>query len=240
MMRPLISAYIKINPGVSILMEKPLGSDGAKKALLAGALDIAVSSKGLTPDEMEKGASIRQFGKTPLAIVTGKGLKIRNITIEDLEKVYTGAMAEWPNGVKVRPVLRPMRDIDTTILKSLSPGMDKAITIAQRRPGMIIAVTDPESNEIVSKTAGGIGASGLTGVITGNDRLTVLTLNGVKPRPETLADGTYPMAKEINFVTTRRTSRAASRFLDFIFSKKGRAIALKTGVLVTAEPGARK
>jgi phosphate transport system substrate-binding protein len=72
MMKPLVETYSKSTPGVSFEMEKPLGSSGALKALLAGVLDIALTSKPLDAEMTGKGAKLRPFGKTPLAIVTQK------------------------------------------------------------------------------------------------------------------------------------------------------------------------
>jgi phosphate transport system substrate-binding protein len=235
MMKPLIAGYGNSFRDVSFVMEKPLGSSGAVKALLAGAIDIAVTSKPLKPEEAAGGAKLRRFGKTPLAFVTGKNVPVKNISVTELEDIYSGKTTKWPNGESIRVILRPNEDIDTYILKGLSPGMAASIAIAQRRQGMIIAVTDPESNEMVSKTTGGIGASGLTGVLVGKIPLSVLTLHGVKPSRRTLADGTYPLAKDINIVTTGSLPPAAARFLDFVYSPRGRAIAEKAGVLITAD-----
>jgi phosphate transport system substrate-binding protein len=235
MILPLMEAYGKDYSDVSFKMEKPLGSSGAIKALLVGAMDIAITSRPLKPEEISQGGKLRYFGKTPLAIVTEKRIPLKNISIKELEDIYSGKTRKWPNGETIRIILRPEADIDTKILRRLSRGMDEAMTKAQNRQGLMIAVTDPESNEAVSKTMGGIGASGLTGVLTGELPLNILALGGVIPSPKTLADGTYPLAKDISFVTTGKLPDAASRFLEFIYSNKGRAIAEKTGVLITAD-----
>jgi phosphate transport system substrate-binding protein len=234
MMKPLMDAYRKAHPGIVFEMEKPLGSAGAIKALLAGALDIAVTSKPLPPEAAAQGAKIRYFGKTPLAIITGKDSYLKNISTAELENIYSGTTRKWPTGETIRVVLRPMHDVDTDILRNLSPAMDAAVTRASRQRGMITAVTDTESNEAVAKTAGSIGASGLTGVVLSKKTLNVIALNGVMPGIKTLADRSYPLAKDIHFVITGKLSPAAAKFLDFIYSDKGRAIAEKTGVLVTA------
>ncbi|MBA4371460.1 MAG: ABC transporter substrate-binding protein [Thermodesulfovibrio sp.] len=234
MMKPLIAAYSKAHPGISIEMEKPLGSSGAIKALIAGALDIAVSSKPLKAEEAEQGATLRPFGRTPLAIVVGGSVPVKDITTPELEKIYSGTTVVWPGGETIRLILRPQEDIDTKILRGLSPGMDEAVTRARKRPGMITVVTDPESNQAVARTIGSIGASGLVGVLVSKPSLSIISLNGIMPSAKTLADGRYPLAKEIYFVTTSRLSRASEKFIDFIYSDKGRAIVEKIGVLVTA------
>ena len=232
MIKPLVEAYAKEVRGVQFKMEKPLGSSGAIKALLAGAIDIALTSKSMTPEQTALGARPRHFGKTPLAIVTEKRVPLKDISTKELEDIYFGRTKKWPNGEMVRIVLRQNEDIDTQMLKELSAGMADAVADAHGRRGMAIAVTDPESLDAVSKTPGGIGAAGLVGVIVSKLPLNILALNGVAPGRKTLADGTYPLAKGIDFVTAGKLSREAEKFLDFVYSNKGRSIAEGSGVLV--------
>lgn len=239
-MKPLIAAYAKSHPGVMLEMHKPLGSAGALKALKAGVIDIAVTSRPLKPGEAAWGLKFRAFGKTPLAIVTGKGVSQKNILTGELEAIYSGVTRKWANGEVIRVVLRPAEDIDTMTLRGLSPGMDKAMSEAQKRQGMIMAVTDPESNEMMLKTAGSIGASGLAGIIVDKLPLNILSLNGVMPTPMALAEGRYPIAKDIDFVTTDKLPDAAAKFLEFVYSEKGCAIVKKFGVLLKADRNAPK
>lgn len=234
-MKPLIRAYTKAHPEVRIEMEKPLGSSGAIKALLAGALDFAVSSKVLKPEEVAQGAIPREYGRMPLAIVAGKKVPKTNITTRELEDIYGGKVRTWPNGEPIRLVLRPDADIDTKILAGLSPAMGKAVKDARSQSGMIVAVTDPESDEMVAKTSGSLGAAALPAFLVENAPLNLLSLNGIKPSVKTLANGTYPLAKDIRFITTRSTPPAAQKFIDFVYSPQGRAIAEKAGVLVITD-----
>ena len=235
MIKPLMKAYGKNNRNISFRMEKPLGSSGAIKALLAGAIDIAIVSRPLKPEETAQGGKLRDYGKTPLAIVVEKKVPLKTISTKELEDIYSGKTQRWPDGETIRVILRPNEDADTIILKTLSPGMTEAVTKAQSRRGMMIAVTDPESNEAVSRTIGGIGASGLTSVVVGKLPLKVIALNDVKPARENLANGTYPLSKEVSFVTTDKLPDAAAKFMDFIYSNKGQSIAKKAGVWITVD-----
>jgi phosphate transport system substrate-binding protein len=240
MLKPLVEAYRKNNREISIVIEKPLGSSGAIKALLANALDVVVSSRPLKPEEITKGAQAREYGRTPLAIITEKSVRKHNITTRELEEIYAGKTSHWPSGEKIRLVLRPREDMDTHILRGLSPAMNAAITAAQSQHGMIISVTDPEAYTAVAKTPGALGATGLASIITEKLQLNTLSLNGVKPTPENLAGGTYPLYKEINFVTTPATKPAALKFVSFVYSPQGRSIAKKCGILITAGVNANK
>jgi phosphate transport system substrate-binding protein len=233
LLKPMVRAYLKTNRDVDVAMEKPLGSSGAIKALLAGALDLVVSSRDLKPEESAQGARLKEYGRTPFVIITEKRVPKQNVTTLELEGIYAGRITQWQNGESVRLVLRPREDIDTHILGGLSPGMHSSLDAAQSRPGMVIAVTDPEAYATVAKTPGGLGATGLVSIIVEKLPLNILSLNGVRPTPKNLANGTYPMYKQISFVTTSRTTPAALKFLNFACSPQGRKIAGNAGILLT-------
>lgn len=240
MMKPMIAAYQKSSKNVRIIMEKPLGSSGAVKALMAGALDLVLSSKPLKPEEVAKGVQQQVYGTTPLVFITEKNIRKSNVTTKELEEIYAGKFTTWPNGESVRLILRPSEDVDSKIIATLSPEMAHAINNARTRPGMLVAVTDPESYAAVSKTAGALGATGMTSIITEKLAVTSLVLNGVIASPQTLANGSYPLAKEISIVTTQKTSPGVNKLISFMLSPQGRAIAAKTGVLVTSGAASHK
>jgi phosphate transport system substrate-binding protein len=234
MLKPMIAAFHKSHKNIHIVMEKPLGSSGAVKALLAGALDLVVSSKPLKPEEIAKGAEQKIYGKTPLVFIAEKNTKKTALTTKELEDIYSGKMTTWPNGDAIRLVMRPNEDVDSKIISTLSPGMTGAMSTARSRPGMIVAVTDPEAYTTIAKIPGGLGTTGMTSIISEKLPVVSLTLNGVKASAKTLASGTYPLAKEISIVTTPKTPPAAHTFITFIYSPQGRAIAAATGVHVTS------
>lgn len=236
MLKPVVAAYKKVNKTAEFKMEKPLGSSGAIQALSNGFLDLVVTSKPLSAEDKAKGLQLKEFGKTPLAIVTERGVTKTDVSVKELEDIYSGTTTAWPNKEKIRVVLRPDGDIDSKIINNLSPAMESAMTAARSRPGMIMGITDPEAYAFVGKTPGAIGATGLTSIIAEKLPLNIMSINKVKPSPKNLANGSYPLAKRIDFVVTSKSSPEALKFLEFVYSKQGRALAEKTGVLVTASP----
>jgi phosphate transport system substrate-binding protein len=237
--KPLIAAYAVAHPAERFEMSRPLGSSGATLALLGGALDLAILSRPLAPEAVAQGASARVYGRTPLLIVTHHAVASTNITRAELEDIYSGRKTTWPDGQPIRIVLRPERETDTKILVGLSPGMARADAFARKQPWAIVAVTDPEANELVAKTPGAIGAATLTSVLVDRLPLNVLALDGVHGTVRELAAGRYAPAKDVIFVTTPRTPPAAVAFVEFAWSAEGRAIAERSGVLVTGAASAR-
>jgi phosphate transport system substrate-binding protein len=233
MMKALLQAYAASHPGERVQMDPPLGSSGSLRALLAGVLDVAVVSRPLLPEEVARGGLSRTYGRTPLLVVTHPGVRKKDITTAELEQIYSGERTTWPDGQRIRVILRPEKDVTTKLLRGLSPGMDRADAVARRRPGAIVAVTDPEADAMVASTPGGIGTASLTSSIVTKLPLNILSLDGVEGTALAVAQGRYTLAKDLIFVTTARAPASALAIVDYAFSAQGRAIAEKVGVLNT-------
>lgn len=80
-----------------------------------GAVDIGVTSRaGKTPERVA-GAVAREIGKAPLVFATSNQNAAANITTQDLVKIYSGKKINWPNGERLRLILRPETDSDTAL-----------------------------------------------------------------------------------------------------------------------------
>jgi phosphate transport system substrate-binding protein len=232
-MRPLLEAYLASHPGASIETRPPLGSTGSMQALLAGALDLAVIARTVRPEEEAQGARGVRYGASPLLIVTHMSVRIEDVSTAELEEIYSGRRTRWPGGEAIRVVLRPAKETNTSILLRLSPGMAGADALARLKPWAIVAVTDPESNQVVATTPGAIGLCTLTSLLGEKEPpLRSVLLDGVEGTTGALASGRYPLSKEVVFVTTARTPPAALAIIEFARSAEGRAVAERAGLLV--------
>jgi len=236
--RILADAFEKQNPGVTVEVLPSLGSSGGVKALIAGAIDLSVSSRALKDKEKEQGAQARVYAKTPLAMVTSTGTQTDMITTEQLAEMYAGTMTNWPSGERVRVILRPMSEIDVHILSSLSLDMAQAVEMAQHRPVLVMATNDQNNAEVLESLEGSIGAVALGQIATEGRRLKVLALDGIVPKAAGPTDPSVgstqenreaiqrsmKLAKSLYLVRLSGTSGTAESFLDFVFSPQGRAI----------------
>ena len=68
-MRILADQFVRKRPDISVVIPDSLGSGGGIKAVLAGALDIALSSRQLKPKEQNAGAKATQYATTPFVLV---------------------------------------------------------------------------------------------------------------------------------------------------------------------------
>jgi phosphate transport system substrate-binding protein len=132
-------------------------------------------------------------------------------------------------------VLRPESEIDTVILKQISPEMNEAVKTALSRRGMIMAMTNQESDDLVETITGSLGVSTLSQIISEKRSSKIISFNGVTPSVRTPADGTYPFVKPFYMVTPSMTSAPVQRFIDFVRSPTGRQILLENGHWVPEE-----
>ena len=228
-MRLLGAAFEKNNPGVKVLVPPSIGSSGAVRAVSKGALDIGLVSRPLTEEERGLELSVITYAKTPFILVAWRTVAADELTLDDLERIYRGALSKWPNGERIRPVLRPSNEIDTQLARRMSPGMDSAMGAAHGRPGMLMALTDQDCIEIIEKTPGSVGFSTLSQITAEKRVVKVLAVNGVVPGTKTLAAGAYPYAKTLSLITKVAPSATVRRFVDFIFSPQGNKVLRDAG-----------
>jgi len=235
-LRLVAALYEKSHPGVTIRIMPSLGSAGGIKAAIGGGIDLALSSRRLTESERQQGATEVEYARTPFAFITNAKNSKKNITIAELEHIYADPEPRWTDGSRIRVVLRPEKDIDTTLIRNLSPGMEQAMRSAQARPGMIMAISDQESTEAIMKTPGAFGCATLSEIISEKRQVNVLTFNGVKPEVRNIARGTYSLFKSQYLVTTPKTSSAARQFAEFVRSRSAGNILSSVGnMLVTSK-----
>jgi len=220
----LAEAFEAAHPDTEIEVLPSLGSSGGVKALLAGAVDLSVSSRALKDAETEQGAIARLYATTPLAIVTSTGTDAAAVTTPDLAKIYAGTLREWPSGEGIRVVLRPESESDTQILRGLSDDMAAAVDDALKRPGLVSATNDQENAETLERLPGSVGVIALGQIATEGRKLKVLELDGIRPTPGATDPRSQRLIKSLYIVSTAETAPAAEAFVDFVFSPEGRAI----------------
>jgi phosphate transport system substrate-binding protein len=230
-MKILAEAFERSHPGTRIKVLPSLGSSGGIKALVHGALDVAVSGRPLKGEELKTGVVAVELARTPFVFVVHNKVNKRDITTRELEMIYNGQLLKWPDGTRIRLVLRPASDTDSIIIGTISTKLEQAVKAASVRHDMIMEVTDQEAAEAVSKIPGALGASTIAQIETEKLPLKVLSFNGITPTLDALAAGRYPVTKPLYLVTAPKTPTAALQFVQFTRSAQGRAILAQTGAL---------
>jgi len=228
-MRLLAEAFRKAEPGVEVIIPRSIGSSGGIRAAIAGKLDIGVSARPLSPEEMAQGTRQTAYARTAFVFAVHPDGKRSDTTLAEVVEIYSGRKTTWDDGTALRLILRPASDTDTITLRMISPGMADAVEQSQKREGLIVATTDQNSADAIERTSGSFGTTTLALVVSEKRRIRILSLSGVQPTTKSVRDGTYPCTKTFFMVTRQDTSPTAERFIRFVRSQEGKAILSRVG-----------
>lgn len=228
-------AYEKANRDVDIMVVANLGSSGGIRAMLEGAVDIAVNARPLKATEAERGAQAHLLGRTPFVFVVAEGRSESAITESELVEIFRGSRTRWADGAPIRLSLRPSDDSDNDAIDALSAAMKQARQAAHQRPGMFFAGSDQENADYLERTPGALGGIGLSVVLSERRRLRPLRLDGTEPTTAAFAAGKYRLYKPLYAVVKQGGSPAARRFLAFVASTRGTEVLRSVGIVPVAD-----
>ncbi len=234
---PLLSARSADKDVIAGLQVIPsLGSSGGLKALAEGAIDMAVSGRPLTAEELKQGMHVVLTVRTPFVMVTSHD-KPNGMNSAEIAEIFRDPKAKWADGSPVRIILRPKGDSDTPLLGGMFPGMVSALNEARARHEVTVAATDQDNADAAERTPGSLTGSTLTQVKTEQRPLRMLPIDGVAPTPEALESGAYPFSKDLYFVRTPKPSLLAEALVVFLRSPAGEAALRETGNILVRDPG---
>ena len=228
-MRILGEEFEKIHPDTRVVVMPSIGTSGAIKAVIAGDLDVGVATRTANTEECAGGCVARAYARTPFVFGVSRDVAETRVTLAEAADIYAGKKIRWANGTRLRLVVRPPGESDIDILKGMSPELSVAVESALHRDGMILALTDQDSADVIEKTPGAFGALTLSLVVSEKREVRVLALDGIVPSVRSLRDGTYRYAKTFHLVTRRNAPPAVRQFVDFVRSPAVRAILSKNG-----------
>lgn len=231
-MKLLAAEYQKTHQKIIIQVVPSLGSSGGIKALLDGNIDIGLTSRQLTDEERQRGARNEEYATSPFVFITHPKVNKKNVTTLELEAILNNPEASWADGSRIRLVLRPENDVDTKMISSISPAIERAVKSALTRKRMIVANTDQDATKITVRTPGAFSFSTLSEVISENRSVNILSFNGVQPDAKNITGKFYPLFKSLCLVTTSKTGKEAQQFAEFVRSPAARKILIKNGHMV--------
>lgn len=228
-MRLLGDAFAKERPEHVVVVLPSLGSSGGIKALLGGAVEIAVSGRDVKPEEREGRVNAIKYGTTPFVFSAHREAPDLQLTKQSIADIYSGKTQNWSNGNPIRLVMRPKTESDTALLRKMSPAIDSAVAQALEKPGMVTAITDTDTADQIEKFPNSFGTATLALILSESRALKVFPVEGVMPAARTLSDGTYPYYKDCFIVMSAKPSSGTQQFVEFMSTPKGRDILQKTG-----------
>lgn len=225
----LVAEFTAANPDIRATTVPNLGRDGGIRAVLAGAIGVAVTARPMDEGARKLGAVEMEYARTPFVFAVSAKSKVTAITSAELADIYAGRKVSWADSSAVRIVLRLASGVDTEMVRNISPAIRQALAVAQARPGVQLSVDAQDAANDLEKIPGAIGPISLALIVSEKRALRALKLDGREPTPLNAASGAYPYYRRFFLVTGAKRPAAVERFVAFVQSPAGRKILAANG-----------
>lgn len=217
-------AFMEKNKGVTVNLNLTGSGTGIQEAS-EGKCDIGNSSRKLKDEEAEK-LDATVVGLDGIALVVNPVNKLKDISLENLAKVYSGEITNW---------------------KELG-GDDKAIVVIGREDGsgtrdgfesIVMGDKEPKyaqelesTGSVINAVATTDGAIGYASLANVDETVKALKVGGVEATEENIKSGTYEVQRPFICATLKGyDNKLVKAYLDFILSEEGQALVLAQGAV---------
>lgn len=232
LMRAVGDQVERAAPDIHVQVLPSLGTAGGINALAAKAIDIAIATRPAGADETTAGIETVTCLSTALIFATSRSESF-DIKTVDLPALYREANPQFPDGRPLKVILRSRTGSEVPYLIQRFPALEEAFAVAYRRTGIPVGATDQENAVLAQRTANSFAITTLLQVRAEKLNLTPLSLNGVMPVPQTIADGSYPMPLKVCLLVARDAGPPVRRTASYITTPAGRKLVRAFGAEVT-------
>jgi len=213
---------------------------GAYEKLFEGKADIifcAQPSQAQLKHFIDNNINLKlvPIGREAFVFFVNKANPVNNLTIEDIQGIYSGRIKNWKeiNGVNqgIRAFQRPKDSGSQTILEKIMGD----IPIVKPRRENVPQDMGTIINEVAAyrNFSDAIGYSFLyfSTEMVKNDQIKLLSVNGIFPSKETIQDESYPLYENFYaiYIDTDEKNENIEPFINWILSEQGQELVQRTG-----------
>jgi phosphate transport system substrate-binding protein len=225
--------YMKLNPGVNITVSES-GSGNGAKSLINKSCDVASMSRLLKQNEYEAAVHseilpvVHVVALDGIAMIVNPSNPASKLSMAQVKDIYLGKIKNWNQlGGPNTPIVIISRDTNSGTYETFEGKVMKGEKIAK---SCEYVGSNGAIRQRVQSTQSAIGYVGI-GFI--DNTIKALSVNNVMPTPETVKDGSYPIARPLYMVTNDYPVMGSHlyRFINLYLSKKGQAMIEEIGFI---------
>jgi len=214
----LAEKYQSSHPDVRINVQGG-GSSVGIKSTQEGTANIGMSSKDLKDDEKE-GLTEFVIGNDGIVIAVNTENTVSDLTKDQLKDIYSGKITNW------KEVGGPDATINLVTREEGSGTLDAFESIVMGKDDKIKADAIVQSStEAVKQTVKqDPNAIGFVSYAAMSDDVKALSIGGVAPTDDTIADGSYDLQRPFIFLVKGTPSGDVKAFIDWAMGNEGSKI----------------
>ena len=197
---------------------------GAYKDIVDGKADIIICAQ--PSDEQlayakENGVELEMvpIGSDAFVFIVNSNNPVSDITIPQIQGIYSGEITNWKElGGKNQPIAAMRRNKNS----GSQTALEKIMGDIPIKPDYTALFGSPIGFSFRYYVTGMLGEGGVK----------ILTINGIAPTAETIADGSYPISGNIYAVYRKgETNENVQKAIDFMLSPEGQKIVEQSGYI---------
>jgi phosphate transport system substrate-binding protein len=212
------NSFARKYPGTKVTVAGG-GSGVGISDVLAGRVNVGMSSRDLKSTEKSKGAYGTAFARDAMTIIVNPHMPVRKLTNAQVKAIYTGRITNWkqvggPNAtIVVCGRTAPSGTFDFFVEKFLGTSRQSSRVKTYSSNGLV-------RNAVKSNNF----AIGYVGMAYVNSTVRGVALDGVSPTRTNAVSGKYKYVRRLWYVTKGRPAGLAKTFIDFSLSSTGQSL----------------
>lgn len=195
------------------------GSSVGVNDVLAGRVDVGMSSRDLKDSEKAKGAKETAFARDALVVVVHPTNKVKNLTVAQIQGIYSGKITNWK---QVGGANRRIVVTGRTAASGTYEFFKESFLGGKRQyKGTKQYASNGMVRSAVAQNKGAIGYIGMPFV---NKKVKALKVGNVSPTRANAISGKYKHVRYLYWVTKGAPSGAAKKFIDWTRTTAGQNI----------------
>ena len=206
-----------------------VGSSAGIEAVAAGTAQIGTSSRDLKDEEQNLGLVDTPIAYDGIAVIVSPLNPVNNLTSDQLQRIFAGKILNW---AEVGGLDLPIDLVNRDEASGTREAFKKLVMgdVPFDRAAAVLPGTG-QVRDVVSRSEGAIGyiSLGFVSPKFATREVKAVRVDGVRPTPETVASGKYPIGRTLHFFTKGEPVGLAKEYTDYVLSP-----AIQNSVVVDA------
>lgn len=205
------------NDDVNVLVSG-MGSSAGIEGAASGTADIGTSSRDLKDDEEALGLYMIVIAHDGIAVIVHPDNPVSQLSTTQLRGIFAGEITNWKQvGGTDRPIVLINRDEASGTREAFSK---MVMGDTKFDNGAVVLPGTGQVREVVTRTPGAIGyiSVGFVEPRFIKSQVKALIIDAIHPTEANVANGTYPISRDLYFLTLGEPEGPEARFIEYVLS----------------------